>query len=108
MCKENNYINKFIKIYPILKGFTDDLLFFIAIDTLFLTVVKGLSSQEIVLLTTISSIFSIICRLSLIKVIKKNWQYLFCSIRNEIITTFGNINYFWSKLFLDNIRKDNL
>ena len=42
MCSKNdyNYINKFIKVYPFLKGFTDDLLFFIAIDTLFLQWLK--------------------------------------------------------------------
>lgn len=69
--EQEKYINKFIKIYPILKGFTDDLLFFVAIDTLFYTVVKGLSAQQIVLLTTMSSLFSIISRISLIKVIQK-------------------------------------
>ena len=100
MCNESNYINKFIKIYPFLKGFTDDLLFFIAIDTLFLTVVKGLSAQEIVLLTTISSFFSIICRLLLIKVIRKIGNTY--SVRlgmsllliSAIFITFGT-NYFW-------------
>lgn len=99
MCNESNYINKFIKVYPFLKGFTDDLLFFIAIDTLFLTVVKGLSAQEIVLLTTISSFFSIICRLLLIKVIRKIGNTY--SVRlgmsllllSTIFITFGT-NYF--------------
>lgn len=102
MSNENKskYINKFIKIYPLLKGLTDDLLFFIAIDTLFFTVVKGLSAQEIVLLTTISSIFSIICRLALIKVIRKIGNT--SSVRlgmnllllSAIVITFGT-NYFW-------------
>ena len=69
--KQDKYLNRFYKIYPILKGFTDDLLFFVAIDTLFLTLVKGLSAQEIVLLTTISSIISILFRVQLIKIIRK-------------------------------------
>lgn len=69
--EQEKYLNRFIKIYPVLKGFTDDLLFFIAIDTLFYTVAKGLSAQQIVFLTTISSFFSIICRIPLIKVIRK-------------------------------------
>lgn len=69
--EKEKYLNKFIKIYPYLKGFTDDLLFYVAIDTLFYTIVKGLSAQQIVFLTTISSLFSIICRIALIKVIRK-------------------------------------
>lgn len=69
--EQEKYLNKFIKIYPILKGFTDDLLFFIAIDTLFFTVAKGLSAQQIVFLTSISSIFSVICRATFIRIIKK-------------------------------------
>lgn len=69
--KQDKYLNRFYKLYPILKGFTDDLLFFVAIDTLFLTLVKGLSAQEIVLLTTISSIISILFRVQLIKIIRK-------------------------------------
>lgn len=69
--EQEKYINKFVKTYPILKGFTDDLLFFVAIDTLFYTAVKGLSAQQIVFLTTIASFFSIISRIALIKVIQK-------------------------------------
>lgn len=103
MCKESNYINRFIKIYPFLKGFTDDLLFFIAIDTLFLTIVKGLSAQEIVLLTTIPSFLSIIFRLILIKLIRKIGNTY--SVRlgmtlllfSAIFITFGT-NYYWLML----------
>ena len=97
------YINNFIKIYPFLKGFTDDLLFFIAIDTLFFTVVKGLSAQQIVLLTTISSFVSIVCRLTLIKVIRKigNTYSVRLGIAllllSALFITFGT-NYFWLML----------
>ncbi len=69
--EDAKYINKFIKIYPFLKGFTDDLLFYIAIDTLFLTIVKGLSADQIVLQTVISSFIALISRLILIKFIRK-------------------------------------
>lgn len=69
--EENKYINKFIKIYPFLKGFTDDLLFFVAIDTLFYTIVKGLTVQQIVFLTSISSIVALLGRVTLVKIIEK-------------------------------------
>lgn len=69
--EQKRYLSRFIKIYPYLKGATDDLLFFIAIDSLFYTVAKGLSAQQIVFLTTISSFFSIFCRIILVKAIRK-------------------------------------
>jgi len=69
--EKEKYLNKFVKIYPYLKGATDDLLFFIAIDSLFYTVAKGLSARQIVFLTTISSFFSLICRMILVKAIRK-------------------------------------
>ena len=46
-------LNRFVKIYPWFHGLTADLLFYIAIDTLFLTAVKNLSAAQIVSLTTI-------------------------------------------------------
>ncbi len=94
MESENNskYINKFVKIYPYLKGFTDDLLFFIAIDTLFFTTQKGLSEQQIVMLTTISSIFSIVFRLLLIKVIER--------IGNTKSVRLGMILLLFSAIFI--------
>ena len=71
--EKEKYLNKFVKIYPYLKGATDDLLFFIAIDSLFYTVAKGLSAQQIVFLTTISSFFSIFCRMILVKAPSYFW-----------------------------------
>lgn len=98
--EQEKYLNRFIKIYPVLKGFTDDLLFFIAIDTLFYTVAKGLSAQQIVLLTTISSIFSLICRITLVKIIERIGNTK--SVRmgmgllllSSIVITFGT-SYLW-------------
>lgn len=98
--EQKKYLNKFIKIYPILKGFTDDLLFFIAIDTLFFTIAKGLSAQQIVLLTTISSIFSLLCRMTLIKTIERIGNTKSVRIGmgllllSSIIITFGT-SYLW-------------
>lgn len=98
--EQEKYLNRFIKIYPILKGFTDDLLFFIAIDTLFFTVAKGLSARQIVLLTTVSSFFSLICRITLIRIIGKmgNTKSVRIGIGllllSSIVITFGT-SYLW-------------
>ncbi len=98
--EKEKYLNKFVKIYPILKGFTDDLLFFIAIDTLFFTVAKGLSAQQIVFLTSISSIFSLICRATLIRTIEKIGNTKSVRIGmgllllSSIFITFGT-SYLW-------------
>lgn len=44
---ETQKINRTIKIYPIFYGVTADLIFWIAINTLFLTTVKHLSASQI-------------------------------------------------------------
>lgn len=98
--EKEKYLNKFVKIYPYLKGATDDLLFFIAIDSLFYTVAKGLSAQQIVFLTTISSFFSIFCRMILVRLIRKigntNSVRLGISLLllSAIVITFAP-SYFW-------------
>lgn len=58
-------------IYPWFDGLSSDLLFWIAIDTLFLSVVKGFSSAQIVSSSTISLVFLIILQIPLLKIIKK-------------------------------------
>lgn len=68
--ENKRYLKWFNKIYIWFDGFTDDLLFYVAISTLFYTIVKGFSAQEIVFLTTISSLISIILRVPLIKLIQ--------------------------------------
>ena len=50
----NTGLMRFNKIYPWFARLSADLLFWVAIDTLFLTVVKGLNTSQIVSLTTIS------------------------------------------------------
>lgn len=59
------------KIYPIYYGLSSDLIFWIAINTLFLSTVKNLSAFEINSLTTISTIISIIIYIFSYKIIKK-------------------------------------
>lgn len=68
-------INKRIKfsnkIYPLFYGLSSDLIFFIAINTLFLTEIKGLTSSEINLTATIGTLISLFFYLFAHKAIKK-------------------------------------
>lgn len=68
---EDKKIIKFNKLFPWYSGLSSDLLFWIAIDTLFLTVVKKFTASQIVSLTTISLIICIVLQIPLLKVIKK-------------------------------------
>lgn len=101
--ENQKYINRFIKVYPYLKGFTDDLLFFVAIDTLFLTIAKGLSVQQIVFLTAISSIASLIGRITIVNIIQKIGNTYSARLGmglllvSSIIITFGT-SYLWIML----------
>lgn len=91
-------ISKFNKIFPWYNGLSSDLLFWVAIDTLFLTVVKKFNAAQIVSLTTLSMITCIILRVPLLKIIKKigntnsvKLGTLFLLI-SSILLTFGK-NY---------------
>ncbi len=86
-------------IIPYFIGISDDLMFFIAINTLFFTVVKGLSATEISFLTTISSLSYIALQIPALKIITKIGNIK--SIRigtimlltSSILMTFGN--HYW-------------
>lgn len=68
---ENKRMTKFNKIFPWYTGLSGDLLFWVAIDTLFLTVVKKFNASQIVSLTTVSLITCIALQIPLLKAIKK-------------------------------------
>lgn len=91
-------IDRFNKIYPWFSGLSGDLLFWVAIDTLFLTVVKNFSASQIVSLTTISLVTCILLQIPILKIIKKigntNSVRLgsFFLLLSSILLTFGN-NY---------------
>ena len=68
---ETNKINRTIKIYPIFYGLTADLIFWIAINTLFLTTVKNLSAAEINSIDTICTAVGIAFQIFLIKIVRK-------------------------------------
>ena len=67
----NKKLKKFNKIYPWFDAISCDLLFFIAIDTLFFSIVKEFNPAQIAMLTTISSIITIIMQVPLINLIKR-------------------------------------
>jgi len=74
-------------ILPYFIGISGDLMFFIAISTLFLTVVKGLTAAEISLLSTISNLSCILLQIGNEKSIRLGTFMLLCS---SLLITFGN------------------
>ena len=68
---DDNRIKLSNKIYPIFYGFSSDLIFFIAINILFLTSVKGLTSSEINLIITIGTLVALVFYLLSHKIINK-------------------------------------
>ena len=59
------------RIYPIFFGLSTDLIFYIIINTLFLSEVKGLSASQINLMMTVSTLVSLFFYLASPKLIKK-------------------------------------
>ena len=64
-------LNRYIKLFPWYSGITGDLLFYIAIDTLFLTIVKNFSSAEIVSITSLSRVACIVLQFPILFIIRK-------------------------------------
>lgn len=95
---EENKLKKFNKIFPWYDGLSGDLLFWVAIDTLFLTVVKKFTASQIVSLTSISMIINILLQVPLLKIIHKigNTKSVrlgsFLLLISSLLLTFGR-NY---------------
>ncbi len=64
-------IKRSIKIYPIFASFTGDMIFFVPIDTLFLTLVKGLNASQITAMTMVALIICIISQKAILVTVKK-------------------------------------
>lgn len=97
-------IAKFNKIFPWYSGLSGDLLFWVAIDTLFLTVVKNFNASQIVSLTTISLIVCIMLQIrseDYIKVkTKSNTIYATVTmIISFIASVMFNINNYLPMIF---------
>lgn len=98
--KENiNKIKRSIKLYPIFYALSSDLVFFVPIDTLFLTLVKGLNASEISSMIMIGLLVCILLQKIIVKVAKKignvNSVRLgsFLLFISSIILTFGKSFY---------------
>ncbi len=59
------------RIYPWYSGLSGDLMFYIAISSIWLTEVKDFSAFQVTLLTTVSSLFGIILQIPILRIIKK-------------------------------------
>ena len=59
------------KLFPWYSGLSTDLIFYIAINTIWLTTIKGFSPAQITFLFTISSLFGIMFQIPLLKIIKR-------------------------------------
>ncbi len=80
------------KILPYFIGISDDLMFFIAIETLFFTVVKGLSASQITFLTTVTNISYLVMQIPALKIIQK--------IGNVRAIRLGTIMFLCSSLLI--------
>lgn len=67
----NKAANRFLKVFPWYSGLTGDLLFYVAIDTLFLTIVKNFSPAEIVSITSLSQLICIALQFPVLFIIRK-------------------------------------
>ena len=63
-------IKRSINIYPVFASFTGDMIFFVPIDTLFLTLVKGLNASQITAMTMVALIVCIILRKAILSAVK--------------------------------------
>lgn len=89
-------VKRSINIYPIFASFTGDLIFFVPIDTLFLTLVKGLNASQITAMTMISLLICIIFQKVILSIVRKigNVNSLrlgtLMLLIASLILTFGN------------------
>lgn len=90
--ENDTVLTRFNKIFPWYSGLSGDLLFWIAIDTLFLAVVKNFNSSQIVSLTSVSLVTCILLQMPLLKIINK--------IGNTNLVRLGSLLLLVSSLLL--------
>ncbi len=100
MCEINKRkLRRFLSVYPWFAGFSYDLLFWIAVDSLFLQIAKGFSLYQIVRSTTISGAVGILLQLPLLKIVNKlgnTWTVrigVIMALIAALLFTLGNA--FW-------------
>lgn len=97
-------IKNSIKLYPLFYALSADFIFFVPIDTLFLTLVKGLNATQISTMTMIGLLVCILTQKIVVRAIKKMGNAK--SIRagalmllvSTVILTFGN-SFLWLVLY---------
>lgn len=88
-------INLSNKMYPIYDGLSKDLLFYIAVDSLFLTIVKGFNAFDISLLGVFPTLICVLMQpliIIVIKLIGNIWSSrlgTFILLLSSIVITFG-------------------
>lgn len=88
-------INLSNKLYPIYDGLSKDLLFYIAIDTLFLTVAKGFDAFQISFLGVVPTLICILMQPLLVKIVRQMRNVnssragTFMLLLSSILITFG-------------------
>ncbi len=119
------YKSNTIKLYPWFSSISGDLLFFIAIDTLFLSTVRGLTASQIALMTAIGTLACVALQYPLLRLIKLigNQNAIrigtFLLLCSACLYAFGNIPltflacifYYLALFFIEmkvNILKNNL
>lgn len=96
---KEKYIQKFCTKWVWFSSLTGDLVFFAIVDTLFLTLVKGLTPSQITLFTTIPAALGILLQPTILKMIHKigNTKSIrvgaFSLLLSSLLITFGN--QFW-------------
>ena len=84
------------KIYPYISGLSDDLLFWAAINTIFLITVKMLSASQVSLLSAIAGLVTILSQSIVLKIIKRIGNIksvrlgLLMLLIGSTLITFGN------------------
>ncbi len=95
MEQDEKKIKRSIKAFPLFSAFSSDLIFFVPIDTLFLTLVKGLNASQITAMTMVSLALCIILQKVILKIVEKigNTRSLklgaFMLLCASVILTFG-------------------
>ena len=95
----NKNVNRFIKVFPWYSGLTADLLFYIAIDTLFLTIVKNFSAAQIVSLVSFAQFACIALQFPALFIIKRIGNTAstrvgaICMLLSALLTTIGKSYY---------------
>ena len=91
----NKIANRYVKLYPFYFGLLADLMFYIAIDTLFLSLVKEFSPAEIVSITSLSQVICIALQFPLLYVMNKIGNTAsvrvgaFCMLASAVFITLG-------------------